>query len=215
MAGVDLHQLAKARPPVAQLKHPLGLARLGPPQAQTHLDLTYALRRDHDPLGLRQFLAGQGRAKIGIARAWRRLDPRHHVPRQPVVRRPPAPDADDAPVAARPVRRQQPLHLPNPDPQKLRRAPLPQLPSRRTPQDIKPLTLRPLIAKISPPKSPSIRKAKKGTSQLCRKGTFQLGANTSIPRFDTLRASVYLTAAIGPGSAIARDRGFSFGFAKR
>src|SRR5216684_616201 len=60
-AAVDLDQLAKARTPLAELKHLLAPPRLRLPQTQLDLQLPHALARDRDPLQLRQLLGPKSR----------------------------------------------------------------------------------------------------------------------------------------------------------
>ena len=80
-AAIDLDQLAKTRPALSQLEHPLGPPPLGPPQAKRDLELAYRLRRNRDPIQLQQLLVRKGRAKSRIS------IPQKHTQPHPQIRR--------------------------------------------------------------------------------------------------------------------------------
>jgi hypothetical protein len=176
-APVDLNEFAEARPAFANLENLLGPPSLRSPEPQPNLDLADRLFRHPDALDRAELFARQRRAEIGGARLERRFDRGHTRPIEPVVRRPSAAARDHARLALAAIAANLPLHLPNPDAQKLRSPSLAQLAAHQPPQHIKPFSLQPahrqnIPVQTNPPPLPQ-----KGTSQLCSKGTFQLCCN--------------------------------------
>src|SRR5271165_1380553 len=161
----------KGRPAFANLENLPGAPSLGPPEPQPDPDRADRLSRHRDALDLAKLLARQRRSEIGVARPQRRFDRRGLRRIEPVVRGLSPPVRDHARLAFATIAANQPLHLPNADAQKLRGTCLWQLAPHHSPQDVKPFPLRPAPGPLPLPQ--------KGTSQLCSKGTFQLGRNTS------------------------------------
>src|SRR5271165_1501132 len=163
----------------------------GPPQPQPDLDLPDRLFRHRDALDLVKLLARQRRAEIGVARPQRRFDRRHRRPIEPVVRRPSAPARHHARLALATIAANQPLHLPDPDSQKLRSASLSQLSTHHTPQYVRPLPLRPAHRQNVPAQNDPLPQPQKGTSQLCSNGTFQLCRNIHANIIDRVERHYY------------------------
>src|SRR5271166_1536995 len=178
-APVDLNELAEARPAFANLENLLGAQSLGPPEPQPDLDLADRLSRHRDALDLAKLLARQRRSEIGVARPQRRFVRRGLRRIEPVVRGLSPPARDHARLAFA-----KPLHLPNADAQKLLGTCLAQLAPHHSPQHVKPFPLRPAQRQNVPVQTGPLPLPQKGTSQLCSKGTFQLGRNTFTVQLD-------------------------------
>lgn len=89
-AGVDLDQLAEARTPLAQLKHPLMTPPLRFPNPELDLKPSNRLARDRDPFQFRQLLSRQRRAEIPVLVQKKAFHPRRHARIQTTIRRPPS-----------------------------------------------------------------------------------------------------------------------------
>jgi hypothetical protein len=156
MRAVDLDQLPETGTPLPDLEHAPGPPAPRLPQPQTDLDLPHGLGRHRDPLVLAELLRSQRGTEVRIAIAQGRLDPADHAPQQTIVRRLASAPRHQPPIPATPVRRHQSLDLTNPDPQQLRRAPLPQLPIHHLPDHMRPpalLRAHPKHVPVHPPPS--------------------------------------------------------------
>jgi len=176
-AAVYLNELAEPIATLASLVHPLLAPPLGMPQREPNLCLPDCLHRDFEPLTLAKLLRRKGRTEVGVSFPQGTLHAGNRLGRQPVVRRLPASSRDQSSVAKPAIGQNQPLHLPHADPQQLNRPHLPHPPFRHLPDHMRPLALfRAHLQKVPVHRSPESLSAKKGTSQLCRKGTSELGA---------------------------------------
>jgi hypothetical protein len=174
-APVNLDEFAEARAPFANLENLLGPPSLGPPQPQPDPDLADRLFRHRDAVDLAKLLAGLRRAKIGAARPQAPLRSPRPSPNRPVVRRPSSPARAKlaSPSPRQPRTRRFTCRTPMPKSSAARAC-------RSSPRKIRRTTSSrsrsaPPTAKTSPLKPAPFCFPQKGTSQLCSRGTFQLG----------------------------------------
>jgi hypothetical protein len=162
-APVDLDELAKALPTFPNLERLPGAPPPGPPQPEPNPYPPNRPLRHPEAFNLAKLLARQRRAKIAVARHQRRLDRSQPRRIEPIVRGPPAPARHHAPRALASGAANQPLHLANPDSQKLPSPNLPQLSPQHTPRDLKPLPLRPAHRQNIPVQTGPLPLPQKGT----------------------------------------------------
>ena len=140
--AVDLDEFAKPAPAITQLVDPLLLAPLRAPQLVRHLQPPDRLARHLDTLAPGQLFSRERRAKPLILVPQKPQNPRLNLRLDPQRRCPPALARDKAPVAIRPKRPHQPLHLPHANPQTFRALALKQLPRDYRTHDARPFALR-------------------------------------------------------------------------
>lgn len=183
--AVDLDQLTKPLPPVAQLEHAPHPPPLRTPQAKPDLHLPQRLSRHLDALQLQQLLRRQRRAKALILLPQQCFDPRPVNLFQPTVRgaptlaRYPTRSALGAPGA------HQTLELTNTKAKPFRCFAL-----AHTPLDIPPHKVQTLALPNAhrnnrrPPQRPHINASQKGTFLPGPEGTFLLGVTHPLTRHD-------------------------------